>query len=131
MRRIRNVSLTVQKQYLRYTLTRARVAREDAEQKYFPSIISFPVPMFAHLFRRSSIKTKLMFSMASCLLLFLAISSTLSVTLTAKGLRERAVGQELPAVVGEIRNDVLRQITGPVTASLGIAGNVYLHAWEQ
>jgi methyl-accepting chemotaxis protein len=87
--------------------------------------------MFAHLFRRSSIKTKLMLSMASCLLLFLAISSTLSVTLTAKGLRERAVGQELPAVVGEIRNDVLRQITGPVTASLGIAGNVYLHAWEQ
>jgi methyl-accepting chemotaxis protein len=86
--------------------------------------------MFTALFRRSSIKTKLMSSMAACLLLFLAISATLSVTLTGKGLRERAVNQELPAVVGQIRNDILRQITGPLTASLGIAGNSYLHAWE-
>jgi methyl-accepting chemotaxis protein len=86
--------------------------------------------MFTALFRKSSIKTKLMFSMAACLLLFLAISATLSVTLTGKGLRERVVNQELPAVVGQIRNDILRQITGPLTASLGIAGNIYLHAWE-
>jgi methyl-accepting chemotaxis protein len=87
--------------------------------------------MFANLFRRASIKTKLMFSMGACLLLFLVISSALSVTLTAKSLRARAINQELPAVVGEIRNDVLRQINVPLTASLAIAGNVYLHTWER
>jgi len=87
--------------------------------------------MFTRLIRRSSIKTKLMSSMAACLLLFLLISSTLGVTLTGNSLRARAVNQELPAVVGEIRNDVLRQISAPLTASLAIAGNVYLHAWER
>lgn len=87
--------------------------------------------MFASLFRRASIKKKLMLSMAACLLLFLLISSALSVMLTSRSLRDRAVKQELPAVVGEIRNDVLRQINVPLTASLAIAGNVYLHAWER
>ena len=87
--------------------------------------------MFTRFLRRSSIKTKLMLSMAACLLLFLLISSALSVTLTGSSLRARAVNQELPAVVGEIRNDVLRQIGVPLTASLAIAGNVYLHAWER
>jgi methyl-accepting chemotaxis protein len=87
--------------------------------------------MLTRFLRRSSIKTKLMLSMAACLLLFLLISSALSVTLTGKSLRARAVNQELPAVVGEIRNDVLRQIGVPLTASLAIAGNVYLHAWER
>ena len=87
--------------------------------------------MPAHFLRRSSIKTKLMLSMAACLLLFLVISSALSVTLTARSLRARAVNQELPAVVGEIRNDVLRQISVPLAAAQAIAGNVYLHAWER
>ena len=87
--------------------------------------------MFATLFRRASIKTKLMLSMGACLLLFLVISSALSVMLTGRSLRDRAVKQELPAVVGEIRNDVLRQINVPLTASLAIAGNVYLHSWER
>jgi methyl-accepting chemotaxis protein len=87
--------------------------------------------MFASLFRRSSIKTKLMLSMAACLMLFLVISSTLSVSLTGKGLRERAVEQELPAVVGAIRNDILRQIGGPVSASLAVANNTFLHGWER
>ena len=72
-----------------------------------------------------------MLSMGASLLLFLGISSVLSVTLIANSLRIRAVNQELPAVVGEIRNDVLRQINVPLTASLAIAGNVYLHAWER
>ncbi|MBD8532171.1 MULTISPECIES: methyl-accepting chemotaxis protein [unclassified Massilia] len=72
-----------------------------------------------------------MLSMAACLLLFLLISSTLSVALTGKGLHERAVEGELPAVVSAIRNDILRQVSGPVTASLGVAHNSYLHAWER
>ena len=87
--------------------------------------------MLAQLFRRWSIKTKLILSMSACLLLFVLISTGLNVMLTGKGLRERVVTQELPAVVGEIRNDVLRQISAPLTASLGIAGNTYLHAWER
>jgi methyl-accepting chemotaxis protein len=72
-----------------------------------------------------------MLSMAACLLLFLAISSTLGVTLTARDLRQRAVEQELPATVAAIRNDILRQVSGPVTASLGVAHNTFLQAWER
>jgi methyl-accepting chemotaxis protein len=87
--------------------------------------------MFSRLLSRFSIKTKLMLSMAACLLLFLLISSTLSVALTGKGLRKRAVEQELPAVVGSIRNDILRQIGGPVSASLAVANNTFLQAWER
>jgi len=87
--------------------------------------------MSAHFLRRLSIKAKLMLSMGACLLLFLLISSTLSVTLTGRSLSERAVEQELPAVVGEIRNDILRQIGGPATASLAIANNTFLQAWER
>ncbi len=81
-------------------------------------------------FRHSSIKTKLMLSMAACLLVFLAVSVGLSVTLTSRKLRDRVVERELPAVVGEIRNDILRQIAVPMTASLAIADNTFLHAWE-
>jgi methyl-accepting chemotaxis protein len=87
--------------------------------------------MLARLLRRTSIRTKLMLSMAACLLLFLAISSTLGVTLTARDLRQRAVEQELPATVAAIRNDILRQVSGPVTASLGVAHNSFLQAWER
>ena len=87
--------------------------------------------MLAHFLRRSSIKTKLMLSMGACLLLFVVISATLSVNLTARSLSERAVSQELPAVIGEIRNDILRQIGGPATASLAVAHNTYLQAWER
>jgi methyl-accepting chemotaxis protein len=80
--------------------------------------------------RHLSIKTKLMLSMAACLLVFLAVSVGLSVTLTSRKLRERVVERELPSVVGEIRNDILRQIAVPMTASLAIADNTFLHAWE-
>ncbi|MEO5738762.1 MAG: methyl-accepting chemotaxis protein, partial [Variovorax sp.] len=72
------------------------------------------------LLRHMSIQKKLMLSMAACLLLFLAISSTLSVTMTGAGIRERVVSQELPAVVGEIGNDIRRQIAVPLATSLAI-----------
>ncbi|MDQ2989920.1 MAG: hypothetical protein M3R60_12540 [Pseudomonadota bacterium] len=87
--------------------------------------------MLPNFIRHSSIKTKLVLSMDACLLLFIAISATLSVRLTGDGLRARVVEQELPAVVGEIRNDVLRQIGMPLSASLGVANNTFLHAWER
>jgi methyl-accepting chemotaxis protein len=81
-------------------------------------------------FRDSSIKTKLMLSMAACLLVFLAVSVSLSVTLSSRGLRARVIDEEMPAEIGQIRNDIRRQIAVPLTASLAIAGNTYLHAWE-
>jgi methyl-accepting chemotaxis protein len=82
------------------------------------------------LLRHFSIQNKLMLSMAGCLLVFLAISSTISVNMTSKGIRARVVNEELPAVVGEIRNDILRQIATPLATSLAIANNSYVHAFE-
>ena len=80
--------------------------------------------------RNLSIQNKLLLSMAACLLLFLAISSALSILMTGAGIRARVIAQELPAEVGEIRNDVLRQIAQPLATSLAIANNTYLHGWE-
>jgi len=82
------------------------------------------------LMRHMSIQKKLMLSMAACLLLFVAISSTLSIMMTSRNVRERVVNQELPAVIGEIRNDILRQIAVPLATSLAVANNSYIHAWE-
>jgi methyl-accepting chemotaxis protein len=72
-----------------------------------------------------------MASMVFCLLLIIAISTTLSVRLTGQGLRKRAVEQDLPAVVGEIRNDILRQIAMPLATSVGVANNTFLLEWEK
>ncbi|MES2073520.1 MAG: methyl-accepting chemotaxis protein [Pseudomonadota bacterium] len=80
--------------------------------------------------RRFSIQKKLMLSMGLCLLMFLLISSFLSMTMTGNGIRERVIQQELPAVVGEIRNDILRQIAEPLALSQSIANNSYLQEWE-
>jgi methyl-accepting chemotaxis protein len=80
--------------------------------------------------RNLSIQNKLLLSLAACLLLFLAVSSTLSIWMTGNGIRARVVEHELPAEVGEIRNDVLRQIAQPLATSLAIANNTYLHTWE-
>ena len=82
------------------------------------------------LLSRLSIQNKLLASMAACLLLFLAISSALGIVMTGGGMRDRVVARELPAVVGEIRNDILRQIALPLATSLAIANNSYVHAWE-
>ncbi|MEQ6437675.1 methyl-accepting chemotaxis protein [Comamonas sp. w2-DMI] len=83
-----------------------------------------------HAFRNLSIRTKLMASMVACLLLFVGISTALGFVLTGVSLRERVVGQELPAVVGEIRNDILRQIGTPLAVARSIAGNSFVLDWE-
>ena len=82
------------------------------------------------LLRRLSIQKKLLFSMGLCLLLFMAISSFLSVRMSSDYVRERVVGQELPAQVGEIRNDVLRQISQPLSVVQTMANDIYLQDWE-
>ena len=46
-----------------------------------------------------------MLGMAACLLVFLAVRSASASCGVSRGLRTRVVEQELPAVVGEIRND--------------------------
>ena len=83
-----------------------------------------------HVFRNLSIRTKLMSSMLACLLLFVAVSTVLGFVLTGASLRERVVGQELPAVVGEIRNDILRQIGTPLAVAQSVAGNSFVLDWE-
>ena len=83
-----------------------------------------------NLFRNLSIRKKLMASMVGCQVLFLVISTALSFLLIGNTLRERAVEQELPAVVGEIRNDLLRQISAPLATSQAIASNTFLLDWE-
>ncbi|WP_322996059.1 methyl-accepting chemotaxis protein [Castellaniella sp.] len=82
------------------------------------------------MFKRLSIQAKLMLSMLACLLLFAMISAALNFILMGSSLRDRAVTQELPAVVGEIRNDVLRQIAAPLAVAHSMTANTYLLDWE-
>ena len=82
------------------------------------------------LLRRLSIRHKLLLSMGLCLLLFIIISSTLSIMKTSQAARERVLRQELPAQVAAIRNDVLRQIATPLAVSQSLAHNTFVGAWE-
>jgi methyl-accepting chemotaxis protein len=81
-------------------------------------------------FRHLAIRAKLMLSMGVCLLVFIAISSTLSISMTSAHMRERVVGSELPAQVSAIRNDIQRQIAEPAAISQTLAHNTFLQAWE-
>jgi methyl-accepting chemotaxis protein len=81
-------------------------------------------------FRHLAIRAKLMLSMGVCLLVFIAISSTLSISMTSAHMRERVVGSELPAQIGAIRNDIQRQIAEPAAISQTLAHNTFLQAWE-
>ncbi|MCE3261272.1 MAG: chemotaxis protein [Pseudoduganella sp.] len=82
------------------------------------------------LLRRLSIRHKLLLSMGLCLLLFIIISSTLSIMKTSQAARQRVLQLELPAQVAAIRNDVLRQIDSPLAVSVTLANNTFLQAWE-
>ena len=84
-----------------------------------------------NLLRRFSIQTKLILGMALCMLIFIAVSSVLSIRITSQSIRDRVVSQELPAVIGEIRNDILRRIGEPLALSQGIANNAFLNEWER
>ena len=83
------------------------------------------------LLRRLSIRYKLLLSMGLCLLLFIIISSTLSIMKTSQAARERVVKLELPAQVAAIRNDILHQIATPLAVSQTLANNTYLLQWEE
>ena len=81
-------------------------------------------------FRHLAIRAKLMLSMGVCLLVFIAISSTLSISMTSSQMRDRVVNSELPAQVSAIRNDIQRQIAEPASISLTLANNTFLQTWE-
>ena len=83
-----------------------------------------------NVLRNLSIRYKLMSGMLACLLLFVAIATALGFFLTGANLRERVVTLELPAVVGEIRNDILRQIGAPLAIAKTTASNSFLLDWE-
>ncbi|QBE67468.1 methyl-accepting chemotaxis protein [Pseudoduganella lutea] len=72
-----------------------------------------------------------MLSMGACLVFTLLFACGLSTWVTAGGIAERVVEQELPAVVGEIRNDLLREIAQPLASAQDIATNDYILAWEK
>jgi methyl-accepting chemotaxis protein len=80
--------------------------------------------------RKLSIQNKLILSMTSCLLVFVGISSGLSIWLIGNTVRERVVQDELPTAVNGIRADVQRQLAGPITASRAMATNAFLRQWE-
>ncbi len=84
-----------------------------------------------NFFQHLSIQKKLMLSMAACLVFTLLVACGLSTYVTAGGIAERVVQQELPAVVGEIRNDLLREIAQPLASAQDIATNDYVLAWEK
>jgi len=50
---------------------------------------------------------------------------------TSQAARERVERLELPAQVGAIRNDILKQIATPLAVSQTIANDTYVHAWEE
>ena len=81
--------------------------------------------------RKLTVRKRLILAMGLSILIFVLISTALSVILTGDNLKERAVNQELPAAVGEIRNDILRQIGGPLALTQGMAGNTMLLDWEE
>jgi methyl-accepting chemotaxis protein len=82
------------------------------------------------IWRKLSIQNKLVLSMTTCLLIFIGISSGLSIWLIGDTVRERVVQDELPTVVNGIRADIERQLAGPITASRAMALDPFLQQWE-
>jgi methyl-accepting chemotaxis protein len=83
-----------------------------------------------HIWRRLSIRNKLVSSMTINLLMFVGISSVLSIWLVGSTVRKRIVQDELPTVVNRIRADVQLQLAGPITASRAMVVNAFLQQWE-
>ncbi|WP_322044894.1 methyl-accepting chemotaxis protein [Paraburkholderia sp. J67] len=82
------------------------------------------------IWRKLSIQNKLILSMTTCLLIFIGISSGLSIWLIGDTVRERVVNDELPTAVNGIRADVQRQLAGPITAARALALDPFLQQWE-
>ena len=92
-----------------------------------PNPVRTAMPKF---FRNLPIQTKLVGSMALCLVGFAAISTIVSSLLIGRSVRERTETEELPAIVGRVAADVKRRVGIPLDAARGIASNPYVQAWE-
>ncbi|MGC3984585.1 MAG: methyl-accepting chemotaxis protein [Pseudorhodoferax sp.] len=82
------------------------------------------------LFRHASVAQKLLLGILATVLLVVLVSGLTSGFLLLGNLRERVLGQELPAMVGEIRNDIQRQIEIPLNHARDMATNIFLTDWE-
>jgi len=82
-------------------------------------------------FKSISLSLKLMLGMLLTILLVVSVSGISSSLFLQGTFKERVVSLELPATVGEIRNDILRQIQVPLTLSQHLANNTFLLDWEQ
>ncbi|QBR01904.1 methyl-accepting chemotaxis protein [Paraburkholderia pallida] len=82
------------------------------------------------IWRKLSIQNKLVLSMTTCLLIFIGISSGLSIWLIGDTVRTRVVQDELPTAVKGIRADIERQLAGPITAARAMATDPFLQQWE-
>jgi len=80
--------------------------------------------------RNWSIRTKLTVLLLACMVMFAAVSASLSLWMTTGTVRERITESELPANVSAIRADLQRRITGPLNTTLLIARDPALLAWE-
>ena len=81
-------------------------------------------------FKSISLSLKLMLGMLLTILLVVSVSGISSSLFLQGTFKERVVSLELPATVGEIRNDILRQIQVPLTLSQHLANNTFLLDWE-
>lgn len=80
---------------------------------------------------RWPLQHKLMAGLGLCLAVFVAVSVASGLWLSGEAMERRVISDELPAVLSAVRNDIQRQVTGPLGASLDMADNHFLLAWER
>lgn len=84
-----------------------------------------------HHFKNLSISTKSIGSLVLSLILFSAISATISSSMITKEIHQRAFTEELPALVQGIRSDIQRQLAPSINAARGMADNAFLIDWDR
>jgi len=80
-------------------------------------------------FMQRSIQWQLTVSMGAALLASLLIVILVYASAVDRLAERYLIGEALPANITAIRNDIERTLSGPVTATAGIAGNTLVHDW--
>ncbi|EIK54087.1 methyl-accepting chemotaxis transducer [Stutzerimonas stutzeri TS44] len=80
-------------------------------------------------FMQRSIQWQLAVSMGAALLTSLLIVILVYASAVDRLAERYLIGEALPASITAIRNDIERTLSGPVTATAGIAGNTLVHDW--
>ncbi|MEB2326919.1 MAG: methyl-accepting chemotaxis protein [Pseudomonas sp.] len=80
-------------------------------------------------FMQRSIQWQLAVSMGAALLASLLIVILVYASAVDRLAERYLIGEALPANITAIRNDIERTLSGPVTATAGIAGNALVHDW--